>query len=189
MIKRFHNQNKRKRRGEGLPARLRFVARRGTTLVELLIAMLILTIVCIAWLEIIGVQSARKEARRREAVERLAGMMDAFMYENRNNHSLNFGDYRMNLNLLIGKIDFEYCGDSDVHPMYEQEISPVGYRISVVTKDDLPGQIWFDGWEDLEQKGEEPLVARWVVGRLYNQNGRLADAGKPFFTLPVCFGF
>jgi prepilin-type N-terminal cleavage/methylation domain-containing protein len=83
MGKWFHKCGNIKHRGENLPGGFTFSSRRGVTLVELMIAMLILTIVCISWLKIIGIQSARKEARRREAVERLAGMMDAFMYEMR----------------------------------------------------------------------------------------------------------
>ncbi len=53
--------------------------RRGVTLVELMISMLILVIVCLSWFEILSIQSAKREALRREGVERLAGMMEAFL--------------------------------------------------------------------------------------------------------------
>lgn len=79
MIGSFHIRSTVKRRGGILPARLRFSARRGVTLVELMISMLILTIVCLSWFEILSIQSAKREALRREGVERLAGMMEAFI--------------------------------------------------------------------------------------------------------------
>ena len=48
----------------------------GYSLVEFLVAMLILALVSLSWLTIAQVQSANRESYRREAVERLAGMMD-----------------------------------------------------------------------------------------------------------------
>lgn len=79
MLKWFDRLGNVKRRGGFLPGRLRVAARRGVTLVELMIAMLILTIVCLSWFEILSIQSAKREALRREGVERLAGMMEAFI--------------------------------------------------------------------------------------------------------------
>lgn len=78
-MKRLRKGEGTKRRGENLPGRLRVAARRGVTLVELMIAMLILAIVCLSWFEILSIQSAKREALRREGVERLAGMMEAFL--------------------------------------------------------------------------------------------------------------
>lgn len=75
----FQREIEIERRGENLPGRLRVAARRGVTLVELMIAMLILAIVCLSWFEILSIQSAKREALRREGVERLAGMMEAFL--------------------------------------------------------------------------------------------------------------
>ena len=166
------------------PSRLAHAARRGVTLVELMIAMLILAIVCIAWLKIIGIQSARKEARRREAVERLAGMMDAFMYCNRNNNSGNVvpvvegACYEMAMNGDVSMLTFKKDdGIHVVHPVFDDSESPVGYQLSVVAKRDLPHQEKFKYWN------EDSL---WLVGRLYNRTGTLDEAGRPFFTLPVC---
>ena len=157
--------------------------RRGVTLVELMISMLILAIVCIAWLQIIGIQSARKEARRREAVERLAGMMDAFLYEYRET-SPSVASYYMEKqgsgNAGFSRIDFKTAAKGEVHPIFEGDVSPVGYQLCVVQKSNLPNEEKFVNWGS----------GKWLVGKLYNRSDCLeTEAGKPFFTLPVCMGF
>ena len=139
----------------------RTILRRGVTIIELLVAMLILALVCVAWLEIIGIQSARKEARRREAVERLAGMMDAFMYVySAVAPDLSEGDYRLKKNKSM--VYFQSTGQ--VEPMFDEDVSPIGYRLSVVKMNlsanrlnNLPEYSLFKGWK---QK-------LWLIGRLY----------------------
>lgn len=152
--------------------------RRGVTLVELMVSMLILTIACLAWLEIIGIQSARREARRREAVERLAGMMDAFLCEYRNKNVASGTSYKMVMNTVAHSLAFERTGTTNVvHALFDGAVSSIGYQLCVVAKKDLPGERLFgDNWGR----------GCWLVGRLYERNGAVADAGKPFFTLPVC---
>ena len=137
------------------------------TLVELMISMLILALVCVAWLEIIGIQSAKKEARRREAVERLAGMMDAFMYIKRNSGaSADLGCCYIE-SQSEGKLGVKRDKNTNtVRPMFENE--SLGYQLCVT--DDLPKG--FVGWNG----------GRWLEGRLYNQHGTVAEVGKPFFT-------
>ena len=175
------------------PSRAAAAARRGVTLVELMISMLILTIVCISWLQIIGIQSARKEARRREAVERLAGMMDAFLYCTQNvKHSrLTTGGYKMTVD-VGGKVALEKeVGVNEVYPVFENGESPIGYRLLVVEiaglrDEGLPVEL-FKGWDLSLSDG---IVPRWMVGKLYDRsNCSVNDAGRPFFTLPVCLGF
>ena len=162
------------------PSRVMHAARRGVTLVELMISMLILTIVCISWLQIIGIQSARKEARRREAVERLSGMMDAFLYRYMNSSPLE-GGYYVDLRLENKKIDFiRDANAKNVYPMFNSNVSPIGYQLRVVQETGLPGNESFAGWNNKH---------RWLVGRLFHRSGMVEDAGKPFFTLPVCLGF
>ena len=192
MFGKFHSRGTVKRRGGSLPARLRFSAQRGVTLVELMIAMLILTLVCIAWLEIIGIQSARKEACRREAVERLAGMMDAFMYvkQGSKNSSLVGWHHVKNASGHMEMTDettlaFEKnsaTGDaSAVYPVYKDDISPVGYQLRVVKRSEMSkmGLSIDDKWGN---------NSYWLVGLLYNHHGS-EDVGNPFFTLSVCLGF
>ena len=155
--------------------------RRGVTLVELMVSMLILAIVCIAWLQIIGIQSARKEARRREAVERLAGMMDAFLYENRTKSpaaAVYFME-KQGGDDDFPRIYFSKDSKGEVHPIFEGDVSPVGYQLCVVQKANLPNQEKFVNWGS----------GKWLVGKLYNRSDCLeTEAGKPFFTLPVCMG-
>ena len=171
-------ESKGRLRGGFLPARLRIASRRGTTLVELMVSMLILAIACIGWLEIIGLQSARKEARRREAVERLSGMMDAFLYCYRNKScTLSCYSVKTNANRTIS---FPTCGNSDVQALFDGDVSPIGYQLAVVAKKDLPSSVDF---------GNNWGSCKWLVGRLYNlSNCTTNDAGRPFFTLPVCLG-
>lgn len=181
---RFHSRIDAKRRGESLPGRLRMSARSGVTLVELMIAMLVLAIVCIAWLEIIGIQSARREARRREAVERLAGMMDAFMYDIRSSFSLSEKYYEMQTSKTQPGvlISFKQVSGSglELFPVFDENVSPIGYRLGVVKQDDLREPDRFgDSWGN----------CKWLVGELYDRSGCLKqDDEEPFFYLQVCLG-
>lgn len=154
--------------------------------------MLILAIVCVAWLEIIGIQSAKKEARRREAVERLSGMMDAFMYTYQSD-SLASDDYVISNDLENCTCVFirdrrKKTPPYIVHKMFENDDSPIGYQLRVVPKDDenegngvaLPdGDLFGSSWNPDH---------RWLVGRLFDYNGSEDAARKPFFTLSVCLG-
>ena len=142
-----------------------------------MISMLILAIVCIAWLQIICIQSARKEARRREAVERLAGMMDAFLYIKQSG-SVSVAGYYMTTNVAV--ISFEKDANGNMaHAMFDDDVSPIGYQMSVVAEQNLPEAGRFINWNG----------KKWLVGRLYDKNGLLTDDDRPFFTLPVCLGF
>ena len=196
-IGRFHIRGTAKRRGGNLPARLRFSAHRGVTLIELMISMLILTLVCVAWLEIIGIQSARKEARRREAVERLAGMMDAFMYDslltrqpggvvkvNQMNGQRTFqaGDYRIDQS--AGLLSAVKLQSETIQPLYETDISPIGYRLRVVDMMALDYCNAFgSNWRN--SKGKK---SSWLVGELYDHHGKKESNWRPFFSLPACLG-
>ena len=156
--------------------------RRGVTLVELMVSMLILTIVCRAWLEIIGIQSARREARRREAVERLAGMMDAFLYRYRIGSVDSNKGYKMVVSEDVGMLSFEKGSTNVVHAVFDRSVSSIGYQLCLVNRiGDVPNGEKFAGWSPTGR-----VSCRWLVGRLYERDGTVADAGKPFFTLLVC---
>ena len=183
MVKWFDKLRNVKRRGDSLPGRLRFSSRRGVTLVELMISMLILAIVCISWLKIIGIQSARKEARRREAVERLAGMMDAFMYMIKTDIVPNAYYHEMSENEK--RCTFKIGDASLVYPMFNSDVSPIGYQLCVVEKKDLPKESFFKNWD----VSCRYLKGYWLIGRLYNTSAcSQSEAGNPFFELPVCLG-
>ena len=164
-----------KRRGGFPSGRLRFSARPGVTLVELLVAMLILTIVCISWLQIIGIQSARKEARRREAVERLVGMMDAYMYiAHKGLTPISVGGLEMKNKGHV--ISFDHVGTNTVFRVFEDD-SPIGYQLCIENFESIPESSRFgENWG---------TAAYWLVGRLYESSGNVSEVGRPFFSLPV----
>ena len=179
-IDRFHIREARKRRGDHLPARLRFSVRRGVTLVELMISMLILTIVCTAWLEIIGIQSAKKEARRREAVERLAGMMDAFMEVKKGDVIDSDKYYAMVKNGHMR--DFEpSLSENGLEPLFEDGIPSIYYQLRVVADGESLGNGMSGNWVYKDPKNKiQPM--QWLVGRLTDK----PEKDNWFFTLPVC---
>jgi len=164
--------------------------RRGVTLIELMISMLILAIVCVAWLQIIGIQSARREARRREAVERLAGMMDAFIAIKTRPEQIKAGCYQLvGLNeddkdiVLNHEISFRYDGNEDTrYYVYNGEISTICYQLKVEQPNSLLSINQAKGWW---QANSSKYPCAWLVGRLYDKT----DDNRPFFTLPLCFGF
>ena len=142
--------------------------------------MLILTLVCVAWLEIIGIQSAKKEARRREAVERLAGMMDAFMYEKGNSVSPQGYWIEKSEN---GEINIVQT--SEAKKIFANGDSPIGYQLRVVNSS-----------SSLVKGMSNWTAGNWLVGLLFNDNGGTVDSdGKltteswrktnPFFKLAI----
>ncbi len=203
----FHARSDAGRRGESLPVRLRFASRRGVTLVELLIAMLILAIVCMSWFEILSIQSAKREALRREGVERLAGMMEAFLasFTLQNGISsvtLNcIGDFQngdavlYNPDALAGDGDFMFSrilssdpGSKTIRPIFsDSEIregrlgaaSP-GYRLHV-------GMLGTDSNSVMDynvaRDGQtNPLMmsgAKILVGDLFERTGEIDSADAP----------
>jgi len=167
---------------------LRIDARRGVSLVELMISMLILVFVTVTWMKLIGAQSARRESFRREAVERLAGMMDAFLLEKRNEFtSLGTGGYRL---VKTGdEISFTKDASSqEVHEVFEEResASPIGYRLQVVTKDGLANASKFgSAWSATDDPDKQ---CKWVVGSLYDRVDEVTEKDR-FFTLQACLGF
>lgn len=165
--------------------RLSFSSRSGLTLVELMISMLIFALVCISWFKIIAIQSARKEARRHEAVERLVGMMDASLYFMKKGDLIRAGEQHQSfivqrdgdtINLRKGMME-------EVYPIFDGDVSPIGYQI-VLTKSPaaigVPNAGLYEGWS-LNSR-EAPY---WLVGFLYDGCGNTNDVGRSFFTLPV----
>lgn len=186
-MKWFHKSLEAERRGGNLPARFWHSAKKGVTLVELLISVLILTIVCVSWLQIIGTQSARKEARRRESVDRLAGMMDAFLYEKKDVNISSETSYEVFLSDNKTSFNCFERNNDYIYPLFDERtkdgfrVSNIGYQLRVVSTEDMIN----DGWEFNDEWGE----SKWLVGKLYNRSEcKREEAGEPFFTLPVCLG-
>ena len=140
--------------------------------------MLILALVCTSWLEIIGIQSAKKEARRREAVERLAGMMDAFMYK---------GVGAVNKGYYLAQADesvVEFKVTSKAERVFEDGVSPIGYQLRIVGSSSPLVEGMSQNW-----------AGNWLVGLLFDENGSEVDVQsgwlvygskrKPFFKLAI----
>ena len=176
----FHRQDDAKRRGNASPVRLRFPAHSGVSLVELMIAMLILTLVCVAWLQIIGIQSARREARRREAVERLVGMMDAFLYAQKTVSNSQGGNWEVVSALGSKSLAVQPKRETNhVYALFDADVSPIGYQLTVCSREERPqGALFGSEWDASVSK-------RWLVGRLFDRSGDISEVGKPFFVLPV----
>lgn len=151
----------------------------------MLVAMSILAIVFVAWFEIIGVQSARREARRREAVERLAGMMDAFMecYRDKYKSSdIKDGFYAVNGDTMqVSKLFTYDKSDQSVKQMFPGDISSIGYRLNVVKISTMEEKSYFQDW-----KGTS---TRCLVGELFDRSEDVAASGKPFLTLRAFLWF
>ena len=173
-----------KRRGDNLPARLRFSARRGHTLVELMIGFLILTIVCLCWLEMMGFQNWTKESARREAVEQLHGMMDAFV------ETVNVDEYSETCTYTISfKGDsVEYTADNPldyVSPLGLVSSPAIGYRMYLEPAPLSP----------LRDSGREYWAIGtksgryWLCGELYDEcNMSTIACGRAFCKMKVFVG-
>ena len=105
-------------------------------------------------------------------------MMDAFLYVNRTTKPQP-GFYYMSMS-EDGKIKFPSAMSSNaVRPVFDSDLSPVGYSLEIVLESNLP---------DAGKFGNAWGGCKWLVGRLYNHNGSVDDVGMPFFTVPVCLG-
>ena len=165
-----------------------------------MIGFLILTIICISWFTIAQIQSAKKEALRREAVERLAGMMDAFT-----EYSI-WSDAINNANDPVGcswwfdeeRIQFKERGSNLVSKMFESEpvwdsdqrrwkleaISPIGYRLYITCLEDYiksrsHRRDDYLNWSDTDYV---------LVGELYDRNGDISEVGSPFCSFKIFLG-
>ena len=93
-------------------------------------------------------------------------------------------------NAGFSRIDFKTDAKGEVHPIFEGDVSPVGYQLCVVQKSNLPNEEKFVNWPNNKGARGEEKYAKWLVGKLYNRSDCLeTEAGKPFFTLPVYMGF
>lgn len=200
----FHRLVGAKRWGGSLPRRLPIMAHRGVTLVELMISMLILAIVCMSWFEILSIQSAKREALRREGVERLAGMMEAFLVSftlpngiSSNVGLNNIGDFQKgdavlcNPDALAGGGGYMFtrilssdAGSKVIHPIFSEEeiregrigaASP-GYRLHVGTLGtDSDSAMNFSVVKDRQADPMMRNGAKILVGDLYERAGEIID--------------
>ena len=171
-IGRFHIRGAAKRRGGILPARLRFSARRGMSLVELMVAMLVLFFVCVSWLTIFQIQSANRESYRREAVERLAGMMDVISQQGFNSQYASETSW----SFCEGK-PTRQTNSRIVNPVFEPTESSLGYRIRIKKSSAASDLISYnrniaeDDSEAVVLTGNSPVL----IGELFEQSGTLGQ--------------
>lgn len=173
-----------KRRGGDLPARLRFSCRGGHTLVELLIGFLILTFVCMSWFEIMGAQNWTKESARREAVEQLHGMMDAFV-------DIVGGEYTTERTYVIsfsgnaGPV-FAMKGLDYVSSLGLESSSSIGYRLYL---EQAPVSAARDTGSRRNYWGGPRGDRYWLCGELYDECGGAVDVcGRAFCKMKVFLG-
>ena len=84
------------------------------------------------------------------------------------------------MNMSGRSLGFNPSGTDVIYPIFDGDESPVGYQLSVVNVPENWAAYSSSGWSS---------SCRWLVGRLYDYNGKKDEVGKPFFTLPVCLGF
>ena len=141
-------------------------ARSGATLVELCVAMLLLTIVFAGWVRMNNIQAVNKESLRYAAVEKAAGMLDAVATQKREDIKKD-RKFREGCYLQImadGTIvqDGRRKGDVPIErilPLWGDDVA-IGYQCHVETGlvgDDAASK-WGNG-------------SRWIVLDLFNTHG------------------
>ena len=168
-----------------------------------MIGFLIMTIICISWFTIAQIQSAKKEALRREAVERLSGMMDAFTEYSIWSDAINnandpvgcswwFDEERIQFkergfNLVSKMFESEPVWDSDRRRWKLEAISPIGYRLYITSLGDYIAESRFHRRDDYLNWSDTDYV---LVGELYDRNGdiREVDFPSPFCSFKIFLG-
>lgn len=140
----------------------------GYSLVEFLVAMLILALVSLSWLTIAQVQSANRESYRREAVERLAGMMDAISQLGLSyvpGTALQFKDGQpQKLSGVNGRMT--------VNPLFGPTESSLGYRLRVKELEEVGDLMSLQRENDRELSVLE-AYSPVLVGEVFEQWGTL----------------
>ena len=141
----------------------------GYSLVEFLVAMLILALVSLSWLTIAQVQSANRESYRREAVERLAGMMDVASM-----HGVAAGtSWCFNADGLLTSCD----SARTVNQLFDPAESTLGYRLRVKkvsdVQDDLIVQDTGGNAQELDFLLSYYKPAPVLIGELFEKSGTL----------------
>lgn len=143
--------------------------RAGFSLVELLVASMIIVIIFIAWLRIANFQAVRKESLRRLAIEKAAGYLDV-MAELRPGE----GTYQ-----IVFDPTNSYTTTSaqnEVVPLFEDQPGSPGYVLRVMPTDEITDILAHDGWPD----------GRWAIIQLYDEHGvPTNEAGRVFSTMSV----
>ncbi len=161
----------------------------GFSLVELLVASVIIVIIFIAWLRIANFQAVRKESLRRLAIEKAAGYLDVMTVERPGS----LGQYRIaftNDAYVADALDPAEAGITQ--HLFEVEVvetingntvtnrvpklgSP-GYVLRVMTTAAITDILAHDDWPP----------GNWALIQLYDEHGVTTnDAGRVFSTMSV----
>ncbi len=142
----------------------RHKGRAGFSLVEILVATVILVIIFTGWLRIANFQAIRKESLRRAAIEKAAGYLDVMV------GSPSLSDkryYRINWTNSNFKVD--EAEDEHVYELFNNDLL-IGYTLQVL----------------LNYQEDWPAGSKWAVIKLYDRNGiPETEAGRPFSTMSV----
>lgn len=142
----------------------------GYSLVEFLVAMLILALVSLSWLTIIQVQSANRESYRREAVERLAGMMDVISQQGFNSQ------YASGTSWFFNKGKPNKTNSRIVNPVFEPTESSLGYRIRIKQSSEASDLVSYKNIaEDDSEAGVLAKNSPVLIGELFEQSGTLGQ--------------
>lgn len=143
----------------------------GYSLVEFLVAMLILALVSLSWLTIIQVQSANRESYRREAVERLAGMMDVISQQGFKSQ------YASGTSWFFSKgKPTPQTNGRIVNPVFEPIESSLGYRIRIKQSSEASDLISYKNIaEDDSEAGVLAKNSPVLIGELFEQSGTLGQ--------------
>jgi prepilin-type N-terminal cleavage/methylation domain-containing protein len=151
-------------------------ARRGFSLVELLIATLLIVIIFLGWLQIANFQAIRKESLRRLALEKAAGYLDVMsqLRPGAGQYRINFdGDTYMAVveQSALPLPLFTNANESSSSPGYVLRVMPTSQITSI-----LPHQDW-------------PPAGRWALIELYDQHSLPTnESGRVFSRLSVFLG-
>jgi type II secretory pathway pseudopilin PulG len=157
----------------------------GFSLVELLVATLLLVIIFIGWLNICNFQAIRKESLRRLAVEKAAGYLDIMASSGKtvDFYEISFDGSQYHIDK---KNNNAQEGGTPIwpRPMFDP-VEPIGYVLEVINNYTNQPHGEPPGW---------PNGSRWAVIRLYDQHGtglknpdyiETNTGEKPFSTMSI----
>jgi hypothetical protein len=159
-------------------------ARRGFSLVELLVATILLIIIFIGWLQIANFQAIRKESLRRLALEKAAGYLDVMseLRPGAGQYRIDFRDNTYNM----AEVE-PFALPLPLFTNASESSSSPGYVLRVVRNQDISDEteIAHLGWtNNIERVFGGELQTYWAIIELYNETHQL---DRPFSRMSVFY--
>jgi prepilin-type N-terminal cleavage/methylation domain-containing protein len=152
-------------------------SRKGFTLVELMVAALLIVIIFVAWLRIANFQAIRKESLRRVAIEKAMGYLDYIAGDSQLVTAGTAGYCRVRDGAVYSKEWYPGLNDPYVEPLFRADES-IGYLLTVATR--VQAGLEHENWPD---------NGYWAVIALYDKHGvHASEAGRVFFKLSSYMG-